>query len=297
MNNLLSEEIEKFKLFSKYSPEKTLTENENIISEQYSSPEEEIFYTLARAVGGPGTNIPLLKQAFGLFKSGQQLKDVEDMMRKKPIYGYSTIPQLLKGELESDNVKDFEELKNMVNSKGIILNAPLRYLNGRQIPDMSKITVNYTSSDEPTGDLAKTKELPAVVVKGKAKPKPQTNLNFVPEKFPLRYMMQGENVKKLQQALDVRNKAGQPNVTGKFYNATQFALDKRAKELGLKYDRNVGLNQEDFNKIMTSQKITISNPTKQEFALADTEIGQNFGQEQQQNLASSGSEVGNLFGQ
>ncbi len=73
---------------------------------------------------------------------------------------------------------------------------------------------------------------------------------FVAEKFPLKYMMQGENVKKLQQALGVVNSKGQANITGKFYNATQKALDAKAKELGISYDRNVGLDETSFNEII-----------------------------------------------
>lgn len=82
------------------------------------------------------------------------------------------------------------------------------------------------------------------------KPKVQ----FVAEKFPLKYMMQGENVKKLQQALGVVNSQGQPNITGKFYTATQKALDAKAQELGLDYDRNVGLTEEDFNQIVNPKQ-------------------------------------------
>lgn len=79
-------------------------------------------------------------------------------------------------------------------------------------------------------------------------------LKWIPEKFPLKYMMQGENVKKLQQALDVKNKAGQPNITGKFYDATQFALDKKIQELGLNYNRNAGLDETTFNDIVNPRK-------------------------------------------
>lgn len=73
---------------------------------------------------------------------------------------------------------------------------------------------------------------------------------FVAEKFPLKYMMQGENVKKLQQALGLKTKSGQPNISGKFYNATQTALDLKARELGIAYDRNVGLDEASFNEII-----------------------------------------------
>ena len=84
---------------------------------------------------------------------------------------------------------------------------------------------------------------PAAVV---AKQQPQ----FVAEKFPLKYMMQGENVKKLQQALGLKTKSGQPNISGKFYNATQTALDLKARELGIAYDRNKGLDEASFNEII-----------------------------------------------
>ena len=84
---------------------------------------------------------------------------------------------------------------------------------------------------------------PAAVV---AKQQPQ----FVAEKFPLKYMMQGENVKKLQQALGLKTKSGQPNISGKFYNATQTALDLKARELGITYDRNKGLDEASFNEII-----------------------------------------------
>lgn len=73
---------------------------------------------------------------------------------------------------------------------------------------------------------------------------------FVAEKFPLKYMMQGENVKKLQQALGVVDSKGQPNITGNFYNSTQKALDAKAKELGVAYDRNAGLTEDGFNQII-----------------------------------------------
>jgi len=81
-------------------------------------------------------------------------------------------------------------------------------------------------------------------------PQPTPAPKFVAEKFPLKYMMQGENVKKLQQALGVVNSKGQPNITGKFYNSTQKALDTKDKELGLSYDRNVGLDETLFNEII-----------------------------------------------
>jgi hypothetical protein len=94
----------------------------------------------------------------------------------------------------------------------------------------------FKTSGNVKNDLSKNNNTPKV--------------NFIPEKFPLKYKMQGENVKKLQQVLDVRNKAGQPNITGKFYTATQLALNKKISELGLNYNEKEGLDQATFNDIV-----------------------------------------------
>ena len=114
--------------------------------------------------------------------------------------------------------------------------------------DWSKYVSTYQiTQDEITAAKQKAATFPKTPA---AAPAPQ----FVAEKFPLKYMMQGENVKKLQQALGVVNSKGQPNVTGKFYNSTQKALDAKAKELGISYDRNVGLDETSFNEIIQAAK-------------------------------------------
>ena len=114
--------------------------------------------------------------------------------------------------------------------------------------DWSKYVSTYQiTQDEITAAKQKAATFPKTPA---AAPAPQ----FVAEKFPLKYMMQGENVKKLQQALGVVNSKGQPNITGKFYNSTQKALDTKAKELGLSYDRNVGLDETSFNEIIQAAK-------------------------------------------
>ena len=65
--------------------------------------------------------------------------------------------------------------------------------------------------------------------------------------FPLTYGMQGENIKKLQTAIGA-------NPDGKFGKKTQLALDKKIQELGLNYNRKVGLDQTTFNDIVTPRK-------------------------------------------
>ena len=106
----------------------------------------------------------------------------------------------------------------------------------------------YVSTNKVTQDEIYTAKQKVAAMQKVQPAAPQ----FVAEKFPLRYMMQGENVKKLQQALGLKTKSGQPNISGKFYNATQTALDLKAKELGIAYDRNVGLDEASFNQILQS---------------------------------------------
>lgn len=123
-----------------------------------------------------------------------------------------------------------------VDSQGIIKN-PGNAWDGS--PWNSYVSTYKVTADEIEKAMAATK------------PKTQQQQpQFVAEKFPLKYMMQGENVKKLQQALGLKTKSGQPNITGKFYNATQTALDLKARELGITYDRNVGLDEASFNEII-----------------------------------------------
>jgi hypothetical protein len=104
----------------------------------------------------------------------------------------------------------------------------------------------YVSTYQITQDEINSAKQKAAAMQKEQPAAPQ----FVAEKFPLKYMMQGENVKKLQQALGVKTKSGQPNISGKFYNATQTALDLKAKELGIAYDRNKGLDETSFNEII-----------------------------------------------
>ena len=139
MSNILNEELGRMKSLFHYQKGKVISEQAN----KYSSPEEEIFYTLARAVGGPGTNMERLKQAFGLFRDGAQLVAIEKMMQERPIYGYKNISGLLRGELEQDNQKDFAELQKLVAPKGITLAATTqKSASGFPFVNMKSITVS-----------------------------------------------------------------------------------------------------------------------------------------------------------
>jgi len=78
------------------------------------------------------------------------------------------------------------------------------------------------------------------------------------ENFPLKFQQKGEKIKQLQMALGVKNKAGQPNISGKFWTATEIALKNKAKELGLVYDRAKGVDENMFNQIISSSQTKTS---------------------------------------
>jgi len=89
---------------------------------------------------------------------------------------------------------------------------------------------------------------------------PQKATVFTPnETFPLKFQQKGEKIKQLQTALGVKNKNGQPNITGKFWTATEIALKNKAKEIGLVYDRAKGVDEKMFNQIISSNKTETSN--------------------------------------
>lgn len=213
---------------SGYSPKRTLSEN---LNEQENNV-EKIANELGMGARGPlgvgaGTVLSRIINAIDKIKDGAEFNKISSEMAKNPRGGYTSIIKLLQGEIDGADVMAIQKIKNSLNKKGINLIYKSKEGSGQVDPNSIQIQVT-----------------------GQQKIADQSKVNFTPEKFPLKYMMQGENVKKLQTALDVRNKAGQPNITGKFYTATQFALDKKASELKLKYNRNVGLDQESFNKIV-----------------------------------------------
>lgn len=149
-----------------------------------------------------------------------------------------------------ERANNIANMYSKVNSQGKII-FPGNYHN-------NMLWSTYVSWYNVTQD-----EMNAAKQKASTLPKDTpVTLQFVAEKFPLKFMMQGENIKKLQKALGLVNSKGQPNITGKFYNSTQKALDAKVKELGLTYDRNVGLDETSFNKIIqgTQSKRQIERP-------------------------------------
>lgn len=283
LDKKILEEVKRFNLMSDYSPKKTLSENLNEQNKQDNNI-LQIAGEIMLGAKGLGTNLPEIINAIKKINNVTEFNKVNDVMAKNPS-GYKSIIELLQGEIESDNQKELKEIIDSLKTKGVNIeyktnkNGQLdsKSINITDKPNVTNITprqqninntfcsVNDKGIITTTGKNNNKRWDSYVQVYGikpeeievakKSCPKNIQKLNWIPEKFPLKYMMQGPNVTKLQQVIDVRNKAGQPNITGKFYNATQFALDKRAKELGLNYNREVGLDQESFNKIV--------NPTTQ----------------------------------
>jgi hypothetical protein len=251
-NEILKEQLEKFKLYSKYNTLRTLQENVEDIFEQAVSPEQEIYNMLKQAATGTmGTNEDLLKQAFGKFQNLRQLVAVEKLMKEKPFSNYENISGLLRGELESDNTAEFLEIQKMLQPKGIMLNSAPIPKSG-QLPYRT-ITVSRTKATPAVGDEPVTasgtpnqKGVP-----GKNTPK----VTFKPnDNFPIKFMDSGDKVKQIQTAIGLTNKSGQPNISGKFYTSTEQKLANKMKELGLTYDRNKGVDEETFNLILSGPK-------------------------------------------
>jgi len=317
INKLITEELEKFKLFSKYSPEKTLTENEIVLMEQTKTIPQQAYELMikgAKGNFGMGTLEEPIKNGINMLNSADDFYAMNDLFKDKKT-GYVSFQDMIKGEFEFGGIKDFSNEDDLreIADKLKELDVPHSYgkndkpqdftvgpkpepvanaetpsnadavtdgekkerqqhINGMYCSVKNGVISspgsvwdedkweNYVSRENVTvAEIEEAKKTcpnrdnPAETLK-----EPETNtqkkLKWNPEEFPLQYMDQGPNVKRLQQALDVRNKAGKPNITGKFYNATQAALDKKAKELGLSYDRNQGLTKDDFNKIIAARE-------------------------------------------
>ena len=244
INKLIAEELEKFKLFTKYSPEKTLTENENFSSEELKE-QFDVFGDIDR--------INQEQSIANSIKPTTQTKKPNTTSPERQKYINSLYCSVKGGVIDNKDSgynkvswDEFVKFQNITNQE---IETAKKSCPNRDIPSAfsaptATTAANTATTASSTGTTA-------------ANTAAQTKLKFIPEKFPLRplkYMDQGPNVKRLQGALDVRNKAGKLNITGKFYNATQAALYKRAKELGLSYDSKIGLTKDDFDKIMAARE-------------------------------------------
>jgi hypothetical protein len=145
-----------------------------------------------------------------------------------------------------DDIANKEKMRQYVNSmyctvkNGVIVN-PASQWNNRpwsEFVSTVKVTAEQLASAKaacPNGELSKSQQ-PA-----------QTQ--WTKETFPLRFMMKGPNVGKLQQALGIKP-------TNQFYTKTEAKVNSKMKELGLTYNRATGIDQTTFNKIIAAKGST-----------------------------------------
>jgi hypothetical protein len=145
-----------------------------------------------------------------------------------------------------DDIANKEKMRQYVNSmyctvkNGVIVN-PASQWNNRpwsEFVSTVKVTAEQLASAKaacPNGELSKSQQ-PA-----------QTQ--WTKETFPLRFMMKGPNVGKLQQALGIKP-------TNQFYTKTEAKVNSKMKELGLTYNRATGIDQTTFNKIISTKGST-----------------------------------------
>ena len=287
LDKQILEELEKFKLMSNYSPKKTLTEN--LIFEQNSANADILTHLKIGASGplgiGAGTVISRISQGIDLIKDVNQFREINAEMAKNPVKGYTSIVKLLQGEIDGADVTAIQTIKNSLNKKGINLIYKSKEGSGEVDPasisiqgegDSGTTATNITPRQQHINNtycsvkngiitagggwngkkwadytVGVNPKVSAEEIKAAKKSCPTAELSkrvayqWKQDKtFPLTYGMMGDNIKRLQTAIGA-------TPDGKFGKRTQAALDAKVKELGLAYDKKIGLKQEDFNTIVS----------------------------------------------
>jgi hypothetical protein len=214
-NNILNEELEKMKFMFGY-------QKGRVISEQMpsNSPTGFNLYTPFQA---PTT------QPSQQTSSQLEIPDLKDT-RIFANYGCQAV---------NNNTMDIPPIASQVKFMKISGLNP-------QTTENKKIFCSFKLMRQKEAEINSLSQNP-VTNRGENKPKITFKANDV---FPIKFMDMGEKVKQLQTALGVVNKAGQPNISGKFYSTTEQKLVNKMNELGLKYDRNKGVDEETFNLII-----------------------------------------------
>ena len=227
------------------------------VSNTINIPEQAIVSKLIKATLGPGTKEKDFVAAVNEIKTAEQFSIINELLKTQGLK--LDFVGLVNDEF---GVGDWgfvsqiiEKLKTLkitatANKYGTNTMTKNSFKITSQLPvvDLKKYVANVTSKSDASGGGATN---------------PQKATVFTPnEKFPLKLQQQGEKIKQLQTALGVKNKAGQPNITGKFWTATELAIKNKAKELGLVYDRVKGVDENMFNKIVSSPQTSTSTEPK-----------------------------------
>ena len=109
MNKLISEEIERIKLLSKYDNSKTLSEQAN--------PALNIAKEIHASVSGPGTNEDKFKNAIIKIKNAQEFSLVNSELKK--MYSNLDIAGWINDDMGGDNLETVKAISNHLKSKGV----------------------------------------------------------------------------------------------------------------------------------------------------------------------------------
>lgn len=247
------ESLKRIKLMMGYTLDKTLKENAESLgielNEQRTQAaavavektpattkvandsDSQIANQIRLATFGMGTDEDKVFNALSQIKTAAQFWKINEIL--KTIGNKLDFQGIINDEYGLENWKDVQNIIGKLKQLGITATALQKGKTPHMEEDSFKITSNpvATSTDKTTTQQAKV----------------TFRKNEV---FPLKFQDQGEKIKQLQQALDIRNRAGQPNITGKFWTATEAAVNKKAAELGMKYNRNEGVTEDMFNAIL-----------------------------------------------
>lgn len=220
-----------------------------VINEQKASPNaspaaKEIWNKLAIASGNGGlggTNETALISAISLIKSVQLFVEVDNMMRGASSIGnYKSIVKLLNGELEMDNLKEFQQIQAILKKAGVTLTAQTEKNARINAMVLKPGTIRIVASKSPVPTPPKPEDA------GPAKPKYRECKGF-----PLMYGCKQTEVGYVQQCLGLK-------VDYSFGPATLQALVGYAPMRngstpeGLKKQyATIGLSKQEFDLIRT----------------------------------------------
>lgn len=219
------------------------------------SEEQKIAQEIVDATQGAGTNPKNVMLALNKIKNADQFWNVNSGL--KMVGNKMDFQTIINDEYGVLNGPDATNIINKLKEWGIDATAQI---DGRKM-------VSNTFKITSLGNITKKPD--------DNKKKPQQTTFTANENFPLKFQQSGEKIKQLQTALDVRNKSGQPNITGKFWTATEAAVKAKAGELGMPYSRATGVDEALFNAIIDSSNkgVATTKPKEDLGTIERTKLG------------------------
>lgn len=185
-------------------------------------------YAASIAGGLGGTDEKKLIEAISYIKSVELYTEVVNIMRKTSIGYYKSIVQLLNGELDSDNVKEFKQIQAMLKKIGVTITGQVKKnpRDGGQTEILEKGSIRQV-----VGPAAKPSATPDA-----SKPTYK-----VCQGFPIKYGCKQTEVGRLQQCLGLKvdysfgpnTLVGLVDHSTKKYSKESMALQKQYVEVGV----------------------------------------------------------------